>query len=81
MNEIGYQMIERLESLHSKGYIHRDLKPENICIGLPPNDGLLYLIDFGMAIQYKDIKINQKNPSSFKGNLGFASLNAHYCIY
>ena len=30
---IGYEMIERLEYIHSKNFIYRDLKPENIMIG------------------------------------------------
>ena len=27
VKRIGYQLIQRLEELHSHGYIHRDLKP------------------------------------------------------
>ena len=32
----GIQMIERLETLHSKLLLHRDIKPDNILIGNSP---------------------------------------------
>jgi serine/threonine protein kinase len=31
---IGLQTVDRLEALHSIGYIHRDIKPDNIAIGM-----------------------------------------------
>lgn len=42
-------MINRLEYLHSKGYIHRDTKPENFVMGLEKDSKIMYLIDFGLS--------------------------------
>jgi serine/threonine protein kinase len=30
--EITIQLINRLQRLHSKGYIHGDIKPQNMCL-------------------------------------------------
>lgn len=44
---IAEQMIDRLQSLHQKGFIHRDLKPENMMIKESDSE-TIYLIDFGL---------------------------------
>lgn len=42
--------MNRLNSIHSQGYIHRDLKPANVVIGNDSNEAhFIYLIDFGLA--------------------------------
>ena len=44
-----YQLLERLEYMHSLNLIHRDLKPENIMMGLGADSNLVHLIDFGLT--------------------------------
>jgi serine/threonine protein kinase len=49
---IGMQMIDRLESLHSLGYVHGDLKPQNIMCSNNKTNNTLYLIDYGLTVNY-----------------------------
>ena len=47
---IALQLMNRLNSIHSQGYIHRDLKPANVVIGNDTSEAhFIYLIDFGLA--------------------------------
>lgn len=52
---IAIQSIDRIEQLHSLGYLHRDIKPQNICIG--GNSGkkanTIHLIDFGLVKRFR----------------------------
>jgi serine/threonine protein kinase len=55
---IALQLMNRLQSIHSQGYIHRDLKPANVVIGNDSTEAhFIYLIDFGLAK-----KENSTNP-------------------
>ena len=45
-------MIQRLQHMHSKGYVHRDIKPENWVIGAEGDESCVYLIDFGLSKRY-----------------------------
>ena len=75
---IGIQIIERLEYIHSKNYIHRDIKPHNFLVS-PKNEGLIYIIDFGLAKKYRSDRGNHAKFSITKhisGTPRFCSINA-----
>ena len=80
---IGEQMIDRIQYIHSKGFIHRDIKPENFITGINNNEKILYLIDFGLAKRYKSkngLHIPYRDGKNLTGTLRYASCNTHLGI-
>lgn len=57
--QLGIQITNLLEQLHSIGYVYNDLKPDNICIGKFTYKNeyqelhKIHLIDFGLSQKYK----------------------------
>lgn len=77
------QMIQRIESIHAKGYLHRDIKPENFVMGPPKDPKTLYMIDFGLSKMYKD-QNGKHNPykegRGLVGTARYASISTHLGI-
>ena len=84
--QIGIQLVDCLQSIHSCGYVYNDLKHDNVLIGTHDfkeeqniesrNFTDLRLIDFGLTSRYLDENGEHIDPnleSKFKGNMLFAS--------
>jgi len=72
--------LQRIQTLHEKGYIHRDLKPENILMGLEENASTLYLIDYGLAKKWKlstGEHIPYKDGKNLTGTARYVSAFTH----
>lgn len=68
--------------MHGRGILHRDIQLGNCVIGSPPNEHIIYMIDFGFSKQYIDPRTNRHIPDSklkrdFIGNYWFSSVNVH----
>ena len=83
VSQIAYQMVQRIEYVHSKGYIHRDIKPGNFLIGQNSYSKKLFIIDFGLSKKYIDKNkkhIPFKKGKGLTGTTRYVSLNTHYGI-
>ncbi|KAJ4307297.1 Palmitoylated plasma membrane-bound casein kinase [Collariella sp. IMI 366227] len=80
---LAKRMLRVVEFVHKKGLVHRDLKPENFLLGRQgtPTANEIYLVDFGMAKQYRDPKTQEHIPYREKqplsGTPRYMSINTH----
>ena len=76
---LGIEMLKILKNIHDNHYIHRDIKPDNFAIGYS-DQSQLYLLDFGLAKQYRSAKTLQQKPmqknKKLTGTARYASINA-----
>jgi len=81
--QIGHQIFDIIEYVHSCNFIHRDLKPANFLVGRNDRATEVQLIDFGLAKRYWSHKTGQhipyrkKKTSGVIGSARYASINAH----
>lgn len=75
----GLQILERIQFIHSQGFIHRDIKPDNFLIGKDKENGIVFIIDFGLAKKYtlNGAHISYKDNKNLTGTARYASVNTH----
>ena len=76
-----WKQVSRLEHLHSRNYIHRDIKPQNVLVGTGDSKHTAFIIDFGVAKEYRDFTTRAHIPfrdnCPLVGTPAFASINVH----
>lgn len=78
---VGKQMIDRVRTVHEHSLIYRDIKPDNFLIGRDKAASRVYIVDFGMAKQYRDPVTKQHIPyrerKALSGTARYMSINTH----
>ena len=78
------QMLNRVEYMHNKSFLHRDMKPDNFLMGIGRQFNRVFLIDYGLAKKYRDLRTRSHIPytegKSLTGTARYASINAHMGI-
>ncbi|CAL4128017.1 unnamed protein product, partial [Meganyctiphanes norvegica] len=80
--QLGLQIIDVLEYVHSKEYIHADIKASNLLLGHQPGtEDQVFLVDYGLACRYanngrhKEYRYDARKAHD--GTMEYTSRDAH----
>ncbi len=78
---MAFQLLDRVETVHSKGLIYRDVKPENFLLGRGKESNVIHLVDFGLATFYRDPLTGKHLPyrdvKTMTGTARYMSIHSH----
>ena len=74
VEQLGLQMLERVERVHESGFVHGDLKLEHFLLGLSESSDTLHLIDFGISQKKTNTSANSQT-NIFRGTLAYSSVS------
>ena len=80
---LAFQLLDRIETVHSRGLVYRDIKPENFLLGRKGGKftNVIHLIDYGLATYYRDPTTNRHLPyrdlKTMTGTARYMSINSH----
>jgi len=79
---VGLQIMESLEYIHSKNYTHNDIKAQNVLLGYGQDKDTVYLVDFGLGCKYRDnLGFHRSSEpderKAHEGTLEYTSRDAH----
>lgn len=77
----SFWQVSCLQHIHSRGYVHCDIKPQNILMGLGDQAQTVFVIDFGIARQFRSSSTGAHVPfrqaHTLTGTPAFTSINSH----
>ncbi len=69
---IARQIVEAMQAAHGRGILHRDLKPDNVLVRKKDGRWLVKVIDFGLAVRLRTVKVSTSRPVSERTMYGNA---------